>query len=88
MSICGYNQLCLHNDGIHNLFAHVKNPGAQVFASWGHVLLLCGCDEPGHRHSPFCDIVMPSGQRQEYAFFGAPTHMYEQFDFSQELLPT
>lgn len=63
--------------GMHNLFAHVKNPGAQVFDSCGHVLFPCGCNNPGHKHSKFDDIVMPSGHKHADDFCGAPTQMYE-----------
>lgn len=60
-----------------------------MFDSCGHVLLFCGCKRPGHRHSPFtADIVMPSGQRQENCFCGAPTQMYEHLlDLSQAFVP-
>lgn len=62
--------------GMHNLLSQAKKPGAHVFDSCGHVLLFCGCNRPGHKHSPFIvDIVMPSGQRQENFFIGAPTQM-------------
>lgn len=74
--------------GMHNLLSHVKKPGAHVFDSCGHVLLFCGSNEPGQRHSPTGDIVMPSGQRHEYCLFGAPTQIYEHlFDFSHAFVP-
>lgn len=74
---------------MHNLLEHAKKPGAHVFDSCGHVLLLCGCNRPGHKHSPFIDdIVIPSGQRHEYCFDGAPTQMYEHlFDLSHAFVP-
>lgn len=73
---------------MHSLLEHEKNPGAHVFDNCGHVLFICGCSNPGHKHSPFTDIVIPSGHKQAIDLSGAPTQMYEHlFDFAQAFVP-